>query len=234
MPGEKNPAAQQYRQPGHFPLTGGTSTLDLSDVTVNSGSTGVLGLDSRIRGTDADDLIVGTNGNDLLNDLAETSVDYGGDDTVIGGAGDDIIIGGSGADSLIGGSGADYMNGGSGVDTADYSASGAGVTVKIWAGTGVGGDAQGDTLVKIENLIGSLFADTLTGDANENILTGGAGGDVFRFELAHLQAGVGQVAGTLGLVPLQIWRQMSAAGGQLLGPQLQLGIGQPGAMGGAC
>ncbi|MCB2113844.1 MAG: hypothetical protein KDD85_09905 [Parvularculaceae bacterium] len=167
-------------QPGHFPLTGGTSTLDLSDVTVNSGSTGVLGLDSRIRGTDADDLIVGTNGNDLLNDLAETSVDYGGDDTVIGGAGDDIIIGGSGADSLIGGSGADYMNGGSGVDTADYSASGAGVTVKIWAGTGVGGDAQGDTLVKIENLIGSAFNDRLIGLFNQdNLFLGGDGNDYF-------------------------------------------------------
>src|SRR3990167_1457576 len=63
-------------QPGYFPLTGGTSDLDLSGVTINSGSTAVLTVDSRIRGTDADDHIIGTNGNDLLNDLAENGIDY--------------------------------------------------------------------------------------------------------------------------------------------------------------
>ncbi|MEZ5928567.1 MAG: hypothetical protein R3C55_08830 [Parvularculaceae bacterium] len=73
------------------------STLDLSGVTINS-STGVLGVDSCIRGTDAADLITGTNGNDLLNDLAETGVDYGGDDTVFGLGGNDILLGGAGAD----------------------------------------------------------------------------------------------------------------------------------------
>ena len=33
------------------------------------------------------------------------------------------------------------------------------------AGLGAGGDAQGDTLSGIENIIGSAFADVLTGDA---------------------------------------------------------------------
>ena len=52
-----------------------------------------------------------------------------------------------------------------------------------------GGDAAGDTLSGIEQVIGSGFADTLTGDANANtlwgmagddVLTGGGGGDTLK------------------------------------------------------
>src|SRR5581483_1586614 len=52
------------------------------------------------------------------------------------------------------------------------------VTVNLATGTGTGGDAQGDTLTAIENLIGSAYADTLTGDVNNNDLAGCAGADV--------------------------------------------------------
>jgi len=38
--------------------------------------------------------------------------------------------------------------------------------------------AYKDTLVSIENVIGTALADTLTGDANDNMLAGGAGADV--------------------------------------------------------
>ena len=38
---------------------------------------------------------------------------------------------------------------------------------------GTGGDAAGDTLTNIENLIGSAYADTLFGDDAENVLAGG-------------------------------------------------------------
>ena len=40
-------------------------------------------------------------------------------------------------------------------------------------------DAQNDadTLTSIENVIGSAYADTLTGDTNDNVLEGGAGAD---------------------------------------------------------
>jgi Ca2+-binding RTX toxin-like protein len=43
--------------------------------------------------------------------------------------------------------------------------------------TGTLGDALGDTLHDIENLIGSGFDDTLTGDVGNNILRGGLGND---------------------------------------------------------
>ena len=42
--------------------------------------------------------------------------------------------------------GADTLIGGAGTDFADYSASLTGVDVNLATGTGLGGDAQGDTL----------------------------------------------------------------------------------------
>ena len=83
----------------------------------------------------------------------------------------------AGDDTLVGGAGVDSLDGGTGTDTADYNASGAAVTVNLTTGTGSGGDAQGDTLVNIEKLTGSAFADVLTGDGNANTLAGGAGAD---------------------------------------------------------
>ena len=63
------------------------------------------------------------------------------------------------------------------VDTADYSASNAGVTVDLAAGTGTGGHAEGDTLSGIERLDGSNFADTLTGSGSDDTIFGNAGDD---------------------------------------------------------
>jgi Ca2+-binding RTX toxin-like protein len=106
-----------------------------------------------------------------------TSADQG--DVLSGLAGNDMLFGGSGNDTLIGGPGADTMLGGAGSDTADYSSSPAGVTVNLASGLGAGGDAQGDILGGIENLIGSAQSDTLTGDSNANTLAGGAGNDTY-------------------------------------------------------
>ncbi|WP_225772765.1 calcium-binding protein [Inquilinus sp. Marseille-Q2685] len=97
-----------------------------------------------------------------------------------GRSGDDILNGHGGDDVLAGGAGADQLTGDAGVDTVDYSISGAGVTVDLAAGAGTGGDAQGDTLATVENVIGSGFDDHLYGDAGANALTGGAGDDTLR------------------------------------------------------
>lgn len=100
-----------------------------------------------------------------------------GNDVLVGGVGDDTLNGNGGDDTLTGGGGADTLNGGSGNDTASYTGSGSGVTVNLVTGTGTGGDAEGDILTGIENVIGSSFNDTLIGDDNDNILDGREGDD---------------------------------------------------------
>ena len=76
----------------------------------------------------------------------------------------------------------DVLDGGAGQDTASYALAKAGVTVDL----GVSGPQETfgsgvDTLVNIENLVGSSFGDTLTGNASANVLTGGQGADTFRY-----------------------------------------------------
>jgi Ca2+-binding RTX toxin-like protein len=114
--------------------------------------------------------IIGTSSGNLLQGLA-------GDDRLVGIGGADTLEGGDGADTLDGGAGADALDGGAGTDTASYAASLAGVTVSLLAGTGSGGDAQGDTLANIENLTGSAYSDALTGDGAGNVLFGGGDDD---------------------------------------------------------
>ena len=96
-------------------------------------------------------------------------------DVLRGLGGDDMLYGGSGNDTLDGGPGADTLMGGPGMDTADYSLSAAGVTVNLLTGLGSGGDAQGDMLTGIENIIGSANDDVLAGDGGANIFAGGPG-----------------------------------------------------------
>jgi Ca2+-binding RTX toxin-like protein len=52
------------------------------------------------------------------------------------------------------------------------------VTVDLGAGTGTGGDAQGDTLTGIERVMGSDHNDVLTGDGADNMLIGLGGQDI--------------------------------------------------------
>ena len=101
-----------------------------------------------------------------------------GDDSVTGNVADnllegrdgaDLLMGGLGNDTLIGGPGADALDGGEGSDTAAYTGSASAVTVNLGTNTATGGDAEGDTFTFIENLSGSAFDDTLTGDAGNNV-----------------------------------------------------------------
>ena len=112
--------------------------------------------------TQGDDTIYGTVGQDWLDGL-------GGNDTL-------VVFGGN--DTLIGGAGGDTMNGGSGVDTVRYDNSSAAVHVGLSSGEAWGGDATGDVLVQIENLVGSQFDDALYGDNVANRIEGGNGADL--------------------------------------------------------
>src|SRR5262245_59937076 len=118
--------------------------------------------------------VIGTLGNDTLDrddgvtDDADDIFGLGGDDTIFGFGGDDQISGGLGADTI---------DGGAGIDTARYEDSSVGVVVSLAAGIGVGGTAEGDELLNIENVLGSLFDDTLIGAIGANVLNGAAGDD---------------------------------------------------------
>ena len=118
--------------------------------------------------------------NDKLfgTDEAETINGKTGDDVLSGGGGDDTLNGGGGDDVLEGGPGADTINGDDGDDAVSYEGSAAGVTIHLGAGRASGGDADGDTLGdKIENILGSMHADDLTGDDDPNSIWGLAGDD---------------------------------------------------------
>ncbi|TAU35284.1 calcium-binding protein [Rhizobium leguminosarum] len=78
-------------------------------------------------------------------------------------------------DGLLGGS----QFAGTGLDdTVTYSTATSGVSLNLAAGLGTGGDASGDILISIENVVGSGFADSLTGGAGSNVIEGGTGDDV--------------------------------------------------------
>jgi Ca2+-binding RTX toxin-like protein len=101
-----------------------------------------------------------------------------GGDTLTGNGGTNVLHGWGGDDLLRGGAGADTLEGGVGTDLASYYNSATAVTVDLAAGTGSGGDAQGDILVSIENINGSNFNDTMTGNGGANALRGLAGRDM--------------------------------------------------------
>lgn len=117
-----------------------------------------------------DDVVFGGNGNDIL---------YGqeGNDLLFGDAGNDKLYGGSADDILEGGAGADLLAGGTGTDWASYSQSVRGVNAFLDSSGINTGDAAGDRYNSIENLEGSNWNDTLTGDAGDNVISGLSGDD---------------------------------------------------------
>lgn len=118
-------------------------------------------------------------GNDTLigNDAANVLAGGAGADTMRGGAGADRLFGDAGDDTFFGGADADQFDGGDGIDTSSYAESDVGVMVYLNGTAGSGGDAAGDSYVRVENLIGSAQADALYGNALANSLYGGEGND---------------------------------------------------------
>ena len=105
------------------------------------------------------------------------------EDTLRGDENANKLWGRGGNDVLEGRGGADTLDGGRGSDTASYAHSPGGVTVDLTLtgpqATENNHDAAGDTLLGIENLEGSNYADILMGDENANNIRGGGGSDEF-------------------------------------------------------
>ena len=116
-------------------------------------------------------LIIGTKNKDLL-------VGTSSDDSIFDMDGNDTIVAGKGNDAIFAGNGGDLISGGEGVDTIHYGSSNAAVNVNLATHIGHGGYAEGDAIFEVENLIGSMFGDRLTGDSSANTIDGGDGNDI--------------------------------------------------------
>ena len=132
-----------------------------------------------LQGGSGSDTLTGDDNNNTLFGMV-------GVDVLDGGLGNDSVEGGEGNDFLTGGLGADHLDGGDGFDVTMYNGSSEGVTVSLLTGTGAGGDAEGDTLIGIEEISGSSHDDILIagntsalflGEAGNDTLTGGAAND---------------------------------------------------------
>lgn len=100
----------------------------------------------------------------------------GFNDSLFGGKGDDILDGGNGNDVLYGNGGTNQIDGGAGFNTVAYSQLTHAVYVDLAAGTATG---QGsDTLTNIQNVIGSIGNDRISGDDQRNTLQGKDGSDL--------------------------------------------------------
>ena len=108
----------------------------------------------------------GGDGNDVLSNF----------EAVYGSIFNDTLIGDAGSNTLDGRAGNDILDGGAGFDTASYTNAPKAVNVNLTTGTASGGDGN-DDLFNFEAVYGSIFDDTLIGDAGSNTLDGRAGND---------------------------------------------------------
>ncbi|MFN6500753.1 MAG: calcium-binding protein [Nostoc sp. DedQUE01] len=127
----------------------------LSDGSLNDIGNVTVAVGTSLCGSNGDDLLNGTAGNDSLcgDNGKDTLNGYGGDDTLTGGNGKDILNGGDGNDLLHG-------------DDSEESTNGKDILTG-----GVGNDT----------LYGGNGKDDLTGGTGNDILIGGSGSDTFIF-----------------------------------------------------
>jgi Ca2+-binding RTX toxin-like protein len=150
-------------------LASGSSTLIGNDAD-NILTTSFFGSGDSMSGAGGNDSLSSSSGNDMLAGGSDN-------DTLDGGTGNDTITGDAGDDLVVGGSGADSLDGGDGFDIVSYAGVGSAVRVDLGASTASGGDAAGDTIAGFEGVIGSTGADTLVGNATDNLLAGRGGAD---------------------------------------------------------
>lgn len=159
--------------------TGGSDTLDASGYGVNqtinlnpeafSSIGGLINNISVARGVAIEGAVGGSGADSMLG--------HAGNNMLSGNAGADTLDGGAGNDSLYGGVGDDRLIGGAGLDVADYQISSSAIFVNLTAGTASGSDIGADLLLEIEGATGGQGADSIIGNAADNLLFGNAGAD---------------------------------------------------------
>ena len=164
---------------------------DAVEITLNDDAAVAAGVGGAAEGDTLTSIrnIIGTAQGDTLTGNDKANILRGGEgvDTIDGGAGSDIIEGGVGVDILDGGTDTGAVAGAdTSKDTLSYAneehSADLGVVVNLATSTSFdyATTTTRDTISNFENVIGSRYADTLTGDAQANILAGGAGGDELR------------------------------------------------------
>ena len=226
-------ADQNQSEPSLDTLSDGRLIVTWRDDSVG----GAVGDASVIRAQIVDPREGTVNGNDQANTLYGHDVagdiisGLGADDVLIGLGGSDELFGGFGDDTLSGGTGGDVLNGGNGTDTADYRSSASGqVNISLLADTASGGDALGDSLDFIENLIGSrTLRDILIGNNGTNTIAGLGGNDSLRGEggddLLEGGAGADALNGGAGTADYAIYRNSNSG---IANVNLLLGTGSGG------
>ena len=135
------------------------------DLYITDADGDVFRLTPVVASADQGDNLSGNGGADMLFGGA-------GNDVLSGGLGDDVLTAGVGNDTLNGGAGNDFMDGGAaGSDTASYAGATAGVIVNLASPPRRTRSAPASTpSINVENLTGSSFNDSLTGNTAANIL----------------------------------------------------------------
>jgi Ca2+-binding RTX toxin-like protein len=172
-----------------------------SDVIVGGGGRDRIcarGGDDRVRAGQGTDVVEGAAGDDRLKGGR-------GDDDLLGGDGRDRLGGGrSDSDFLVGGRGDDAVNGGRGsFDAVSYASAPGPVVVNLQIGVATGRGR--DALRRVEDIVGSDFADRLTGTRSNlgNGFVGGPGNDSINggggpFDIVFFTTATGPVAVDLG------------------------------------
>lgn len=133
-----------------------------------------------LRGYGGDDMVYGEDGNDLIYGVST------GNETIYGGNGDDTINSGRGNDAIYGGDGRDMIytsadagiDGGDGIDEVRFGATESyGVNVNLTTGELTNTNGNTGSIINIERVRGTAYADAITGTLENNILTGEGGDD---------------------------------------------------------
>lgn len=179
---------QLWGEDGDDLLEGGAGDDTLYGGAGNDTLDGGVGADWMAGGAGDDPYIVDNAGDKVVEaagegvDTVHASVSYTLDDNVeharAMGAGNVDLTGNALDNTLYAGAGDNVLDGGAGVDTVSYLHATSGVTVSLAVqGPQATVGSGADTLRNVENLIGSHYNDTLTGDDGANVLDGGLGAD---------------------------------------------------------